>query len=286
MIYTYSGLSRDICSLNKKGEISCFTFGKSVMGKPLYCLKAGSGKRRVLYVGAHHSLEWLCSKMLIIFTDIVLSAKDNCRSLFGFDLNEILSQSQIYIVPMLNPDGIDLVAGKIPKASPFYKNAIKMCDEKDIPLLWQANINGVDLNHNYPAGWQSIAPLPCHTRYSGTAPLSEPESRSLYNLTRKIGFDSVIAFHSQGREIYCDFEGYVPLEAETMAEDFARYSGYEIKKPEGVASLGGFKDWFIAEYDRPGFTVEVGYGKNPIYEDQLSDILSENIPIMLKCAEN
>ena len=42
--------------------------------------------------------------------------------------------------------------------------------------------------------------------------------------------------------------------------------GYRVAKPERTASYGGLKDWFINEYDRPGFTLECGYGKNPLPE--------------------
>lgn len=34
--------------------------------------------------------------------------------------------------------------------------------------------------------------------------------------------------------------------------------------PTGIADGGGFKDWFISEFCRPGFTIELGLGKNPL----------------------
>ena len=44
----------------------------------------------------------------------------------------------------------------------------------------------------------------------------------------------------------------------------ATSSGYALDVPIGIADGGGFKDWFISEYNRPGFTVELGRGKNPL----------------------
>jgi g-D-glutamyl-meso-diaminopimelate peptidase len=49
-----------------------------------------------------------------------------------------------------------------------------------------------------------------------------------------------------------------------MAETLAKSCGYKVSKPEAIASYGGFKDWFIEVYGRPGFTVEIGKGKNPL----------------------
>ena len=49
-----------------------------------------------------------------------------------------------------------------------------------------------------------------------------------------------------------------------MAEIMSASSGYALEEPEGLAVGGGFKDWFIKEFDRPAFTVEVGRGENPL----------------------
>ena len=38
------------------------------------------------------------------------------------------------------------------------------------------------------------------------------------------------------------------------------------------ASHGGFKDWFIEEFHKPGFTIEVGKGKNPLDCRRLDEI--------------
>lgn len=62
--------------------------------------------------------------------------------------------------------------------------------------------------------------------------------------------------------------------------------GYTATKPTGTAAFGGYKDWFIKEYDRPGFTIEIGLGQNPIGFDQLEQVLGENICVMMYGAAN
>ena len=51
----------------------------------------------------------------------------------------------------------------------------------------------------------------------------------------------------------------------------AASSGYQIADPEAIATGGGWKDWFIQCFRRPGFTVEIGKGENPL---PLSDLPS------------
>ena len=137
---------------------------------------------------------------------------------------------------------------------------------------WQANARGVDLNHNYEAGWAEAKMLEREagifgggpTRYGGEFPESEPESAALCAFVRSVDFDAVLALHSQGEEIYYDFGGLAPAGSEQIATVLSKVSGYRAAKPSGIASLSGFKDWFIATYNRPGFTVEMGLGETPL----------------------
>lgn len=52
----------------------------------------------------------------------------------------------------------------------------------------------------------------------------------------------------------------------------ATSSGYALDTPVGIAEGGGFKDWFITEYGRPGFTVELGLGENPLLPENAEEI--------------
>ena len=63
-----------------------------------------------------------------------------------------------------------------------------------------------------------------------------------------------------------------------MARIFAKASGYAVSEPEGITSCRGAKDWFCRTFDRPGFTVELGKGENPL---PMSDAKS----IWRKCRE-
>ncbi len=287
MIYTYADVLDDISKFyNEYPFMKFFKFGQSVMGRPLYAIKIGTGPKKVIYVSAHHSLEWLTSAMIMSFVKIYGDAIKNDTELCGYNARALSEQTTMYIIPMLNPDGVDLVAGKIPEDNPYVVKLRQMLGDINFANTWQANINGVDLNHNYDASFSPILPGPAPSRYGGETFESEPESRALADLTRYIMPDLVIAFHSQGREIYYDFEGQVPPNGKELAQEFARLSGYTVSSPSGSAAFGGYKDWFIKEFNKPGFTIEIGLGKNPIGYDQLEQVVKENECIMIYAAAN
>ena len=131
---------------------------------------------------------------------------------------------------------------------------------------WKANISGVDLNDQFPANWDleraRNPKKPGPRDYGGESPLSEPEAIAMADLTRRRDFARVLAFHTQGEVIYWGFENLEPPESEVLVNEFSRVSGYE--PVQTIESYAGYKDWFIQEWRRPGFTVELGTGKNPL----------------------
>ena len=49
-----------------------------------------------------------------------------------------------------------------------------------------------------------------------------------------------------------------------LGERFAAVSGYALAETPYASGFAGYKDWFIQDYDRPGYTIEVGRGVNPL----------------------
>ena len=112
----------------------------------------------------------------------------------------------------------------------------------------------------------------------GQYPESEPETRVLADLCRRVSFRHVVALHTQGEEIYWRYGDHTPPQSRMMAQVLAAVSGYAVADPSENASHGGFKDWFIQCFHRPGFTIEWGKGVNPL---PVSDFL----PAYQKAAE-
>lgn len=292
--YTYEIMQRDIRGLKARYPfLETGSIGNSVLGRNLYYIKLGNGPNKVFYNGAHHALEWITSPLLMKFVENFLIAYVEGKNIKEYNINDIWNQSSIYIVPMVNPDGVDLVINGLSRNNPYYENLIIWNDGSlDFSNTWQANIKGVDLNHNYDALWEKYRDIaaqlgydsPGPTRYPGISPESEPESKAVADFTRNNNFRLVLAYHSQGEVIYWNFEGLAPPEAKNIGELFSKVSGYGLENTYGIASYAGYKDWFIQEYIRPGYTVEVGKGKNPLPITQFDKIYDDNIEILLLAA--
>lgn len=289
--YTYEILELQVQGLKVRYPfIETGTAGTSVMGKNLYYLKLGNGSRQVFYNASHHANEWITTPLLMKFIENYAKAYSVGGSLHGYNVPNIFNQCTIYFIPMVNPDGVDLVNYWPNYSNPAYSDAARInTTGLPLPRVWKANIRGVDINLNYPAEWDKekqleieqgiIAPAP--RDFGGYYPLSEPESSALVAFTRNHDFRLIIAYHTQGQVIYYGFENLEPPETETIAQLFARVSGYSISANPGEASYAGYKDWFTQEYRRPGFTIEVGLGVNPIPMTQFDTIYRQNEEILL-----
>ena len=289
--YTYEIMKKNIKGLKVRYPfIEVGSIGKSVLGKELYYLKLGNGKNKVFYNGSHHAIEWITSLLLMKFVEDYANAYSKRKSILGYNINEIWNDSSIYIVPMVNPDGVDLVIDGLKEDNLYYYDLVKWNKgKKDFSRNWSANIRGVDLNHNYDASWAKgkmaekqygiYGPGP--TRYSGPYPESEPESKAVADFTRKNDFKLVIAYHSQGEVIYWDYMNMASEKAKKIGQIFSKLSGYELEEAHGMTSYSGYKDWFIEKFKKPGYTIEVGKGINPLPISKFNKIYSDNIKILL-----
>lgn len=148
---------------------------------------------------------------------------------------------------------------------------------------------GVDLNLQFPAGWEQAKEIkysqgfnkPAPRDFVGFKPLSEPESLAIYNFTLMHDFKLVIAYHTQGKEIYWKFQNYNPPMSLEIGQKFADSSGYILADTPYNSSFAGYKDWFIQNYNRPGYTIEAGIGENPLPISQFNEIYNDNLGILI-----
>lgn len=133
------------------------SIGKSIMGKYIPFVRIGRGQKEVFYSASYHANEWITSLVLLEFMYDYCNAVQSNSSIWNFSARRLFETVSIYLVPMVNPDGVDLVTGVLPKTSPSYKQAEKIAygfATIPFPDDWKANIRGVDLNLQFPAEWQ------------------------------------------------------------------------------------------------------------------------------------
>ena len=266
----------------------------TAFGRPIRTLVIGNGPRKVIYSAAHHANEWITTPVLLKFAEELAEAIQTGGQIFGTDAKALADTATIYLVPMVDPDGVDLVTGAIEPGTVQYEAARTLADRYPaipFPSGWKANLLGVDLNLNYPAGWLQAREIKFTQGYTrpgprdfvGRAPLDQRETRALAGYTRFIDPDLVLAYHSQGEVIYWQFGAEVPG-ARELGERFAEISGYELADTPYESSFAGYKDWFIQEFRRPGYTIEVGMGDNPLPLSQFDKIYRDNLGILVTAA--
>ena len=269
--------------------------GSSAFQRPIRTLVIGNGPRKVIYSASHHANEWITSLVLLKFAEELAEAIQSSGDFYGHPAQSIAEAATIYMVPMVNPDGVDLVTGAIEPGNIQYDLAQRLA--QDYPAIpfpegWKANLLGVDLNLQYPAGWLMAREIkfsqgftrPGPRDYVGRAPLNQLETQALAGYTEYIDPELVLAYHAQGKEIYWQFMNYEVPGAQKLGQQMAEASGYSLAEVPYASSFAGYKDWFIQEFRKPGYTVEVGSGTNPLPLSQFPEIYRDNVPIMIIAA--
>ena len=183
---------------------------RTAFSRPIYAVTIGQGDRRVLYSAAHHANEWLTATVLLKFIEDYAEALQNDGDLGGVNARELYRNTTIHLVPMVDPDGVDLVTGAIAPGSEEFERAREFARNYPgipFPEGWKANLNGVDLNLQYPAGWLRAREIKFSQGYTrpgprdfvGRFPLSQIEPQALYDYTERLSPELVMPGTPRGR---------------------------------------------------------------------------------------
>lgn len=272
--FDYRALMEFVQTQVSKYPFAAFDYlGTSILGKGIPLLSLGQGKRTVLYVGAHHGMEWITSMLLCRFLDDLCVLYEHCGAAYRIEIQTLLETHTLCFVPMLNVDGVDYQIHGISPENPMRERLLLLNGKSENFSDWQANARGVDLNHNYDAGFQEYKELErksgilqgAPTRYSGESPESEPEVSALCNWIRyRADLKGILTLHSQGEEIFYKSRGQSLAKTDAVARRMSVLCGYRLAEAEGPAAFGGLTDWCIQKRGIPCFTLECGRGKNPL----------------------
>ena len=291
--YTSEILNLNLNSLQKIYPFLKFQIiGRTVLGTPITSIQFGSGKKEIFYSAAIHGNEWITAPILMKFLENLCKSYVNKVPIFNTNSEELFNNISLYIVPMINLDGVDLVTGLITPGTFSYERAKKISfNFPDIPFPsgFKANIEGIDLNLQFPADWEKAKEIkyeqgftmPAPRDFVGYGPLTAPESVAIYSFILQHNFSLMLTYHTQGRVIFYEFQGNEPPESKQIAEIFSQTSGYSLENTPYNSSFAGLKDWYILYYKKPGFTIEAGIGTNPLPISQFDSIYRENLGILI-----
>ena len=104
------------------------------------------------------------------------------------------------------------------------------------------------------------------------------------NFTDRQNFRLILAYHTQGEIIFWKYLDYEPENSRQIARRFSEVSGYAVEETPYASGFAGYKDWFIQYFRKPGFTIEVGQGENPLPIEQFPEIYRDNLGILVTAA--
>lgn len=154
VLYSYDVLIDNINALKKAYPFLYIdSIGESVLGDSIVYIRIGIGPNEVFYNSSFHANEWITTPVVMKFVEDFCIAYSNNSSIYGYSAKDIYDSTSIYIVPMVNPDGVNLVTGKLALNSSGYiyaSNIAKNYPNISFPNGWKANITGVDLKNLQP----------------------------------------------------------------------------------------------------------------------------------------
>ena len=240
--------------------------GRTVLNRPIFAFEIGCGYPKILAQYAIHAREHITYYLANLHSVYLLKTIP-------------AGAGTIYILPVINVDGVALCLDGVDSAGAMADNLLELNRSTDFSQ-WKANARGVDLNVNFDARWgtgkQNVLNAGAQN-YIGSAPNSEPETRSLIAFTEQIKPDVTLSFHSKGEVIFWDFHQSPSalVRDKKIGKILAKSTGYCLRRTR--ASAGGYKDWCIEHLGIPAYTIEVGSESipHPINKEYLPQIFNE-----------
>ncbi|WP_102348474.1 M14 family metallopeptidase [Bacillus sp. Marseille-P3661] len=269
-IYTYDSLTEDMVELSQTYPelISYKSLTTTEYGRNIWAIKLGHGETSILLNGAHHAREWLTSALLMKMIETYADAYKTKQTIEHLDPN-ILNGISIWFVPMVNPDGVTLQQFGIHAFPRYLHTELLKMNKRSVNFKrWKANLNGIDLNRQYPANWENIKGVskkPSYQFYKGSSPLEAKEVKALVDFTYEIKPEIAVSYHSSGNVLFWGFNQWGLTHTTNFTNDYYQIAekvsgitGYKLEEPASYQQGGGYTDWFVEEFEKPAFTVEIG----------------------------
>ncbi|MEW9551434.1 M14 family zinc carboxypeptidase [Nonomuraea sp. NPDC050783] len=178
-----------------KDVVKLQSIGRTLRGQDILAAKVSTGARLLpdglkpaaLYSATQHAREWIATEVDMRLLKYVLANKGT--------LKDLLNRTELWFVPVANPDGYDFTFTE--------GNRLWRKNLRDVNGDGQITVgDGVDPNRNFPTNFhydeEGSSSIPSSETYRGAGPASEPETRALDGLLRRVGFEMQLNYHSYG----------------------------------------------------------------------------------------
>ncbi len=277
--YTYSQMVADMQALQERhpDKVTISSIGTSELGVdiPVMLLGSTDAQYHVLMQGAIHGREHMTAWLLMAMADYWL---DHSISSYG--------NVCYHMIPMTNPDGVGVSQTQTLNDAQreIYNSDLAYgfttAGESVYAYNWKANGLGIDINRNFPSGWETINNrlLPSSEGFQGLEPFSTAEAAALRDYTLQYAFNATVNYHAFGSIIYYEYGSKEPVNSRSasLASAIKRVSGYPLVGSAGVAAAG-YKDWVMDELEIPSVTVEIGTTAAPLAYREIYNVFARNL---------
>lgn len=291
-MYTYTDMEQDLQVLAwlYPELISVDSLGQTLDKREIYHMVIGNNdaETKIFINGGIHGREYMTCQLVMKQTATFLKHLSAGDSYNDQSYESLMENTAIHVVPMINPDGVSIsqfgFEGIQNENVKERVRGVASLDGEEAEgyylTRWKANANGVDINRNFDALWESYegAGHPSCDHYKGESIGCEPESAVLISLTEQEMFDRSISYHTQGSVIYWYFgqEGELYDETLDFASCISDLTGYPTDANYEYLDPAGYKDWGIDKLGIPGLTVEIGTETSPVPASQFAGIWERN----------
>ena len=281
-VYSYEQMIEDMETLRSQYSdvVTVASIGTTELGRDIPVIRIGdlNARYHVLLQGAIHGPEHLTAWLLMATADYWLD-----HGILGY------GDVCYHIIPMTNPDGVIISQTGILNDAQheIYLNdkesGYTTRSQSSYAALWKANGEGIDINRNFPAGWDSIDDRngPSSHLYQGSKPFCAAESVALRDYTLKYAFDATISYHATGSLIYYSYGDKEPVnsQSKSLARAVREISGYDLASSNGIDGAG-YKDWVIDTLEIPSLTIEIGCEEAALAEREIYSIFVRNYRVL------
>lgn len=291
--YTYRQMCLDALLLAERypDRISVEWVGYTADRRPIPAIRFGNpeAEKTILIQAAIHARESMTT--LLVMKQLEKYATEYTTGQYeGSTYEEIFREVSLLVVPMTNPDGVSISQlGTQSIRDSELRALVESFYERDgaggnrdyFYSRYKANANGVDLNRNFPYGWEEYvgSGQPSADHYKGTEPFSEPETQVLRKLTEENKVVSAISYHATGSILYWDFgqEGELRQKCRTLTETVKSLTGYTISyAATDKQDEAGYCEWAVGIKGIPEVTIEIGTVAAPLPASEFAGIWRRN----------
>lgn len=257
--YSYEDMRENIWELRQRYRdiIDVRILERTADQRNIYCICLGNpvAKQSIVTDAALHGREWLNTQLIMGILEFY--CENYYRGKYqGRYYRDLFDEVCVYLLPMMNPDGVTISQFGAEKIHNEDLSRLVRQLGQGKEAVWKSNARGVDLNRNYDSRFdENPVKIPSHEEYGGEYPLSEPESRALVRLIKKVNASAVINYHETGPLIYY-------TKSSSLLKTAHRVTRYPMVKEE-MGSPGCLGDWL----EREGIsycTLETCRGKAPV----------------------